>query len=372
MSDKFKVLVTGITGYVGSHLTWQLLERGYTVRGTVRNLESDKVLFLKSTNFHPSSPSRLELFEADLLTEAAWRDAMTDVRFVFHVASPFPLHPPKYEEELVVPAVQGTTHVIQAAIASGSVERIIVTSSCAAVTDGHPCQVYDSNRVFTEEDWSIVENCQAYAKSKTLAEKVAWELTEGKIDCVTLCPGLCIGPAFSKAQAEQSTSSAVIVNQMLREYNMAAPSGLPFIDVRDVAEAHVRAMELPRDLVVGKRFILSSRTLTVKMLNRTLKEEFATYDFHPATVEMPSWTLDLLAKMSTLAAQNRKRFGYTPLVSNVRMKQTLLTCPRNVWQSIIEHAYNLINLGLLPKRNVPLDKLYAPIYTGEWRYPVKV
>ena len=166
------VLVTGATGYIAGHCIRELLEHGYRVRGTVRSLaDPTKTEHLRA--IAAKLGGSLELVEADLTSDRGWREAVAGCTYVQHVASPFPPEVPKDENELIGPAVGGATRVLQASAASGTVKRVVMTSSVAAVAFGHT----DGNgTVRTEADWSVAENCEPYPKSKTLAERAAWDL----------------------------------------------------------------------------------------------------------------------------------------------------------------------------------------------------
>ena len=171
-SNKPLVLVTGASGYIASHCVKEMLENGYRVRGTVRSLgDKRKVAHLQAM----TDGASLELVEADLTREEGWADAVEGCEYVLHVASPFPATVPEDENELIGPAVEGTRRVLAAAAATGTVRRVVLTSSVAAIAFGHED---DAGKVYTEEDWSDVERCDPYPKSKTLAERAAWDFVD--------------------------------------------------------------------------------------------------------------------------------------------------------------------------------------------------
>uniref|UniRef100_A0A915EDG8 NAD-dependent epimerase/dehydratase domain-containing protein n=1 Tax=Ditylenchus dipsaci TaxID=166011 RepID=A0A915EDG8_9BILA len=158
------VLVTGASGYLGAHCVQQLLKHGYSVRGTVRNAEND-------------SEGKLELVEADLNKADSWTSAVEGCQYVFHVASPFPI---VADENIVKTAIEGTLNVLKACASSTTVKKVVMTSSCAAINEGHE----DENRVFSEEDWCEVDSKKVlpYARSKAEAEKAAWNFVNNLKD----------------------------------------------------------------------------------------------------------------------------------------------------------------------------------------------
>jgi nucleoside-diphosphate-sugar epimerase len=197
------VLVTGVTGYVGSHVARLLLSRGYKVRGTLRSLKKcDEVT--RAVVPAGVDPANLTFAEIDLLDPVdRWVDVVKGCDYVQHVASPFPIAEPKHEDDLIKPAVEGTLAVLRAAASSrGSVKRVVITSSVAAVAYGrygewspHGCPPAQRKHVFDEKDWSDVKGCDAYPKSKTLAEKAAWEFVE-KLDDSEKFELAVINPGF--------------------------------------------------------------------------------------------------------------------------------------------------------------------------------
>nr|XP_006823935.1 PREDICTED: bifunctional dihydroflavonol 4-reductase/flavanone 4-reductase-like [Saccoglossus kowalevskii] len=168
------VLVTGASGYIASHVVQQLLKNGYRVRGTVRSKKNaTKVQHL--LNLCPDAQHELELVEADLLDVESWKPAVDGCSHVIHVASPFPSEAPKHEDEIIKPALEGTLNVLKACQNAGTVKRVVVTSSIAAVSGGF---TGESNVVFSEKDWPNVDTIGTYEKSKTLAEKAAWDFVD--------------------------------------------------------------------------------------------------------------------------------------------------------------------------------------------------
>ena len=240
-------MVTGVTGYIGQHCGAELLRQGYEVLGTIRSLDKAEAVREGISNVAPIE--KLEFVEADLMKDEGWREAMTDCKYVLHVASPFVIANPDDESEIIAPAVDGTLRVLSAAKASG-IERTVVTSSLIAIIAGKPSGHYGT------DSWSDPEaEIGTYAKSKVLAEKAAWAFAqENDLDLVVINPGGVMGPTLTgKVEGESLTMISDIING---SYPLVPDISVGFIDVRDVAKLHVAA--LTANGAVGKRFIASS------------------------------------------------------------------------------------------------------------------
>lgn len=232
------VLITGISGFIAKHVALEFLKAGYKVRGTVRSkAKGEKVVETLKKHF---DKAKVEIFEADLSSDAGWEDAVKGCDAVAHVASPFPLAQPKDENELIKPAVDGTLRVLRAAKAAG-VKRFVQTSSTVAIMFGHG----NDKTNFNEESWSVVNGpgMTPYAKSKTLAEKAARDFVAaegGDMHFSTVNPGLVLGPSLDG----DIGASLELVQMMLNGKYPGAPKlMMPVVDVRDIAKMHLLAME---------------------------------------------------------------------------------------------------------------------------------
>ena len=244
------VLVTGGSGFIGSHCILQLLGAGHQVRTTVRSLkrEGDVRALLREGGAEPGD--RLSLFAADLEQDAGWPEAVAGCQYVLHVASPFPAGVPKHEDELIVPAREGALRVLRASRDAG-VKRVVLTSSFAAIGYGHAAQ----KAPFDETNWTDPngEDVSPYVKSKTLAERAAWDFIAregGDLELSVVNPVGVFGPVLGP---DYSTSILIVQRLM----DGAAP-GCPrfhfgIVDVRDVADLHIRAMTNPA--ARGERFL---------------------------------------------------------------------------------------------------------------------
>ncbi len=339
---KSPILVTGASGYIASHLIKLLLERGYRVRGTVRSL-ANKTKNNFIYNLVPEKNDHLELVEANLTSKEDWKKAVEGCEYIFHVASPIPPSMPQDENELIIPAVEGTLNVLEAAIEKGT-KKVVVTSSGTAIMFGGA-----DRPIKNEDDWSDESKCPPYPKSKVKAERAAWKFYEDhkdKIEVTVVNPGLVMGPVFTKHGNSSESLFSDILTGVLPGVLEEAKWGP--VDVRDVAEAHYRAMFY--EGTNGKRYICvpGESTTMIDML-QTLKKELAQdggkINDKITTPEEIMASESQAGKRMVLMSKNR---GPISKMSNERSLQELKMVYTPIKQTAIDMAHSLIKIGGLP------------------------
>lgn len=261
-----KVLLTGVSGYIGLHCAVELLKQGYAVKGSIRNLSKAQKL-TSLIEKHVSPNGNLEFCELDLLKDDGWEAAVADCDFVMHVASPFFSKVPKDENELIKPAVEGTLRALKAAHKAG-IKRVVLTSSMVAMLGD---VMGDDN--ITQKSWTNTnaKHATAYLKSKTLAEKSAWEFVKGKeMELVTIHPGPVYGPTLSNNLSGESMTlfKRILTGELKQMIN----ASINMSDVRDVAKIHVLALE--NEQANGQRFIVATEAAhSYPNITKLLKSE---------------------------------------------------------------------------------------------------
>lgn len=347
MTSQPLVLVTGGSGFIGVHCILVLLnDSSYRVRTTIRN--SAKKEFVKAQlkygGVSPEAINAIDFAVVDLNKDDDWDAAVAGCTYVLHVASPFPPGEPKHEDELIKPARDGTLRVLRAAKKAG-VKRVVVTSSYAAVGHGHEHET----RALTEADWSVVDTkLAAYPKSKTLAERAAWDFIEkegGEMELAVVNPAGVYGPLLGKEH--HSLSVEVIVRLM----NGAIP-GLPdiafgVVDVRDVADLHLRAMTDPK--AKGERFLALARpqAMTVAEMAQTLKQRLGPKARRVPTRSIPHFVMRLIGLFDPAVRLVVPMLGNRPSASNQKAKDVLGWQPRSCEDAIVATAESMEQLGML-------------------------
>jgi dihydroflavonol-4-reductase len=336
-----RVLVTGASGFIALHTVLRLLQLGYPVRATVRTEAQEKQV--RETLSRHVDTSQLEFVCADLLKDEGWNDAIQGCHLVLHLASPFPTDAPKDENEVIAPARDGTLRVLRAA-GAGRVKRVVLVSSAAAVLGGHEKE----NRTFTEADWTDVSKIDyAYAKSKTLAERAAWDFIRGAenksgLELVSVNPANVFGPVLD---SHHHTSTEWFRTLLRREIPGIPRAQLNVVDVRDVAEMIVRAMTAPG--AVDKRFIASGASIEIEEFANILQRHFASRGYRVPTRVLPDWLVRLVGIFTPKTKPVVQALGWTYSLSTEQAKSILGWQARPYEETIVEMAESLIEHGLV-------------------------
>lgn len=339
------VLVTGGSGFVGAHCIIELLKAGYRVRTTVRSdrRQADVLAMLKAGGVEPGSA--LSFAVADLTSEAGWPAAVAGCDYVLHVASPFPPGVPKHEDDLIVPAREGALRVLRFARDAG-VKRVVLTSSFAAVGYG---QAPVAGHPFTEENWTnLTEKVSAYVKSKTLAERAAWDFVAregGALELAVVNPVGIFGPVLG---SDHSTSTDFI--RRLLDGEMPGLPRMVFgvVDVRDVADLHLRAMTNPA--AKGERFLaISGDFMSMLEIAETLKARLGNAASRVTTRVLPDWLVRIVGLFDGQAAQIVTELGKARNATSAKATRLLGWSPRSPQEALVATGESLIRLGLLKK-----------------------
>ncbi|BBC98416.1 SDR family oxidoreductase [Streptomyces griseofuscus] len=333
-----QVLVTGGTGYLGSWCVLALLEAGHTVRTTVRDLGREPSLRSWLHAAAPFDDTRLTVVRADLERPDGWDQAVADCDFVLHVASPTLRRTPADEDEMVVPAREGVLRVLRASRAAG-VQRTVLTSAFGAIGIGHPPR----STPFTEEDWTNVEaDIPPYQRSKTLAERAAWRFIAdegGTLELAAVHPVGVFGPLLGP----DDPPSLRLVRRMLEGKVPACPPfGMNYVDVRDVADLHLRAMTDPA--AAGERFLASAghSPLRVVDIARILHDRAA----KAPTRELPVWLTRTLSIVNPELRLLRHQLGQDLDATSTKAERLLGWRARPIEDTIADTAESLLAHGI--------------------------
>lgn len=331
-----RVLVTGGSGFIAGHCILQLLDAGYDVRTTIRSLSREPDVRAALRDAGMTADDRLEFVAADLLSDSGWAAALDGVDTVLHVASPVMPGHVEDEDAVIRPAVDGTTRVLGAARDAG-VRRVVLTSAFHAVSWGHP----HTDHVFTESDWTVLDGpgVDAYGRSKTLAERAAWDLVEGTdLELVTMLPVAVMGPAMGG-----TVSGANHILQSMLDGSMPATPRLfiPIVDVRDVAAAHVSAVGTPN--AAGGRFLLSNGpALELHEIATTLRDRLGDDAANVPTRVLPDEDVRAAAETQPRFRAMVPDLGYAKRTSNERARTVLGWTPRDPRDAITDAGRSLV------------------------------
>lgn len=333
-----KVFVSGGSGYIAGFLIRQLVAEGWHVNTSIRNLarEAEVRAALQVDD------SKLTFFAADLMSDAGWAEAMAGCSHVAHVASPLPSRKPKSDDELIIPAREGALRALRFAKAAG-VTRFVMTSSVAAVAYGHP---RGQNR-FSEADWTNVDHPDSYAyvKSKTIAERAArdWVAAEGgAIEFVTVNPSLVLGPLLT----DDFSTSLEAVKKMLEGSMPGLPNfGFSVVDVRDIADLHVRALNAPT--MANERFIGAGRFMMMAEVAAVLRAGLGDQARKVPTRKLPDWLVRLFARFDPVIKQIIGELGNVRDTSAAHAKEVLGWQTRDEAETILDTARSMLAHGIV-------------------------
>lgn len=345
MENTATVLVTGGTGFVGMQVILQLLRKGYYVRTTVRSLTStDKLIATLKAN-GITSFEKLSFAEAELTQDNNWAEAMKGCSYVLSVASPVFFETPKNEDEAMRPAVEGILRILTFAKKEG-VKRVVMTSNFGAVGFSQT----DKSRETTEADWTdtTMKGLSVYEKSKTLAERSAWEFIQkegGTLEFTTINPVAILGPSLD---AHMSGSFKLLQNLLNGTLKVIPNIPLNVVDVRDVADLHIRAMTTPA--ANGQRFIASADgQISLPEIADLLKSKRPDVARNVSTRKLPDWVLRIAALFNPQAKEGALLMNMNRAVSNAKAKSILGWNPvTSQEQTILASVDSMINYGIIP------------------------
>jgi len=335
------VLVTGGTGFVGSHVILQLLNQGHQVRTTVRSLSREETVRSMLKNAGVDAGERITFFAADLEQDAGWAEAIAGCDYVMHVASPMPAAAPKNEDELIVPARDGVLRVLKAA-RDAKVRRVVLTSSCGAVYYGHASQAAP----FDETSWTNLDGeMSAYVRSKAIAERAAWDFmsTEGgSLELAVINPagifGPVLGPDFS--------SSIELVTRLMNGAPGCPRLYFGVVDVRDVADLHLRAMKDPA--AKGERFIaVTGEVMSMLDIAKVLKSRLGDAAKKVPTRQLPNWFVRLVALFDSRMRPLVPLLDNTRHATSAKARRVLGWNPRPREEAVVASAESLLRFGIV-------------------------
>lgn len=343
MSD-VSVAVSGITGFIGSRVAADLLQRGYTVHGTLRRNTPQNLAPLTSLN----TPGQLKAFEADLTTPNSFDECLVGCKYAIHVASPYSMNVKDAVKDLIEPAVNGTRNFLQSCTKAG-VKKVVLTSSMAAIADGGA-----NGKVFTESDWNhrSSEISLPYYYSKMRAEQAAWKYvreTDTEIKLVVINPVMVIGPSLNATlNASVSLLQQVMTGKLFGILDLQNP----VVDVRDVAEAHVRAMESECDQ--GRYICCADGLLSIAEMTKIGLEA----GFSPPTMNLSwpfvSWILKMASYLVPGGQEGiymRNHVGNPIIATNAKIVKDLGMRFRPIDETVKETLEDMVKWGHLSKRN---------------------
>jgi nucleoside-diphosphate-sugar epimerase len=335
------VLVTGGSGFIAGHCILQLLEQDHLVRTTLRSLDKQVAVRSVLNGAGMIHGDNLGFVAADLMSDEGWSEACAGVDFVLHVASPVKPGHVADEDELIVPAREGALRVLRAA-RDARVKRVVLTSAFHAVSWGHP----HSDHTFTENDWTLLDGpgVDAYGKSKTLAERAAWDFISiegGALELTTMLPVAVMGPVMGK---EISGANHLVQRMLTGDMPGFADLFIPIVDVRDVASAHVLAITHPK--AAGERFLLSNGPpLAMNEIGAIIKAALGDKAKRVPTRSIPNFMLRVMSLFNAEIRPFIPDLGYAKKTSNEKARRLLDWRPRDAQEAIVAAAKSMVAIA---------------------------
>ncbi|MGV8135240.1 MAG: SDR family oxidoreductase [Mangrovibacterium sp.] len=340
---KKKVLLTGVSGFLGSHTAIQLLEKGYEVTGTLRSMKRAGEI-REVIARHTSKAGSLKFAEADLLDGKIWDELTREVDFVQHVASPFPRELPRHEDELIRPAREGALNVLKAASGNG-VKRVVLVSSIAAVMYGR--EKGKRSGVYNESNWTDVTNrndTTPYYRSKTLAERAAWDFIandKSGMELVTVCPGAILGPVL---ESDFGTSANMVIKMLDGSMPAFPKLGFEIVDVRSVADLLIRAMENPQS--ANQRFLATAGYVSFAEIAMVLQKAYPKRKIPSRSV--PSFLVTLSSVFDKTLKPILADLGETRKADHSKAVNMLQWKPIPNEEAVLSCARSVITLKIVP------------------------
>lgn len=341
-NTKKKVLVTGGSGFIAVHCMLQLLNAGYQVRATLRSLSREAEVRAMLKEGGTEAGDNLTFIEADLSSDSRWEEAVSNCTYVLHVASPTPILNYKHEDEMIIPAREGVLRVLRASRDAG-VKRVVLTSAIGAIVYGHPAQTAP----YDETSWTNVDGkAPAYQKSKTLAERAAWEFIEkegGGLELAAINPVTVMGPVLGP---DYSHSIHLIKNLLTGKMPGCPKINSAFVDVRDVADLHLLAMTHPA--AKGERFVATAgESIWLTGIAKILKEHLGEAASKVKAKELPNTLLRIAALKDPAVKAMVPLLGRVMNATSAKAIRLLDWSPRSTEEAVLATAESLIRLHLL-------------------------
>ena len=336
--DGKTVLVTGGSGYLGGWCIVELLRRGYRVRTTVRNASREHEVHA-AVDSEVDSHHNLTVHQADLLSDDHWDHVIEGCDYVLHVASPLPVSQPKDPDELILPAREGTERVVSRALDAG-VERVVLTSSVAAIRGGN------EGRALDESMWTDLSSpdLTPYVQSKTIAEQAAWGLAaerEARERLAAVNPTVIIGPTLS----DDTSASLEVIQRLLKGIPAIPRLSFGFVDVRDVADLEIRAMTAPE--AGGERFVANTKSLWMSDVGEVLRQRLGERASKVPTRIAPDLLVRAMAVFDGGIRSFKSSLGKRTDYRTTKAQDVLGWSPRPIEDTIVEAAESLISHGVV-------------------------